>query len=107
MVRSATVGSHVSERCCETQASTTSQSSLSPRTRPPPGAAWDDRVDPRVFRDDLREHLVESWRSEAWLFGAARMTRRIVGLAKTADIETLPEELRAGGARGVLQTARR
>jgi 5-methylthioribose kinase len=35
------------------------------------------------------------------------MTRRIVGLAKTADIETLPEELRAGGARGVLQTARR
>ena len=73
----------------------------------PPRAAWDDRVDPRVFRGDLREHLLESWRSEAWLFGAARMTRRIVGLAKTADIETLPEELRAGGARGVLQTARR
>jgi 5-methylthioribose kinase len=35
------------------------------------------------------------------------MTRRIVGLAKTTDIETLPAPLREGAARGVLQTARR
>ncbi|MCO1655463.1 S-methyl-5-thioribose kinase [Pseudonocardia humida] len=69
---------------------------------------WTDgRVDPRMFGDDLREHLLGTWRSEAWLFGAAKMTRRIVGLAKTTDIETLPPELREGAARGVLRTARR
>jgi 5-methylthioribose kinase len=71
-------------------------------------AAWaDGRADPRMFGDDLREHLLATWRSEAWLFGAAKMTRRIVGLAKTTDIETLPPPLREGAARGVLRTARR
>jgi 5-methylthioribose kinase len=71
-------------------------------------AAWEDgRVDPRMFGDDLREHLLATWRGEAWLFGAAKMTRRIVGLAKTTDIETLPPPLREGAARGVLRTARR
>jgi 5-methylthioribose kinase len=70
--------------------------------------AWDDgRADPRMFGDDLREHLLATWRGEAWLFGAAKMTRRIVGLAKTTDIETLPPPLREGAARGVLRTARR
>jgi 5-methylthioribose kinase len=69
--------------------------------------AWDRRVDPRMFRDDLRDHLLATWRSEAWLFGAAKMARRIVGLAKTTDIEALPPRLREGAARGVLQTARR
>lgn len=68
---------------------------------------WTDgRVDPRMFGDDLREHLLSTWRAEAWLFGAAKMTRRIVGLAKAGDIETLPPELREGAARGVLRTAR-
>jgi 5-methylthioribose kinase len=60
-----------------------------------------------MFDDDLREHLLATWRGEAWLLGAAKMTRRIVGLAKTTDIETLPPELREGAARGVLRTARR
>ena len=69
--------------------------------------SWVDRVDPRVFGEDLLEHLLDTWRSEAWLFGAAKMSRRIVGLAKTTDIETLPEEQREGAARGVLQVARR
>jgi 5-methylthioribose kinase len=69
--------------------------------------AWAGCVDPRVFRADLRERLLATWRSEAWLFGAAKMTRRIVGLAKTTDIETLPPPLREGAARGVLHTARR
>jgi 5-methylthioribose kinase len=64
-------------------------------------------VDPRMFRADLREHLLTTWRGEAWLFGAAKMTRRIVGLAKTTDVETLPPPLREGAARGVLRTARR
>ncbi|MHA6616563.1 S-methyl-5-thioribose kinase [Pseudonocardia sp. DLS-67] len=71
------------------------------------GAWVDGRVDPRTFGDDLREHLLATWRAEAWLFGAAKMTRRIVGLAKTTDIETLPPPLREGAARGVLRTARR
>lgn len=69
--------------------------------------SWADRVDPRVYGDDLLEHLLDTWRTEAWLFGAAKMTRRIVGLAKTTDIESLPAELREGAARGVLQVARR
>ncbi|MCB1255290.1 MAG: hypothetical protein KDB39_19075, partial [Austwickia sp.] len=43
---------------------------------------------------------------EAWLFAAAKMSRRIVGAAKTRDIESLPEGLREGAARGVLRVAR-
>jgi 5-methylthioribose kinase len=39
-------------------------------------------------------------------YGAAEAMRRIVGLAKTADIETLPEDLREGAARGVLRASR-
>ena len=35
------------------------------------------------------------------------MSRRIVGAAKTKDIETLPEDVREGAARGVLLAARR
>lgn len=71
-------------------------------------ARWESGLaDPRMFRADLREHLLSTWRGEAWLFGAAKMTRRIVGLAKTTDIETLPPPLREGAARGVLRTARR
>ena len=69
--------------------------------------AWPSRVDPRVFGDDLLEHLLQTWRSEAWLFGAAKMARRIVGLAKTTDIESLDPALREGAARGVLQVAQR
>jgi 5-methylthioribose kinase len=71
-------------------------------------ARWEHGLaDPRMFRADLREHLLATWRGEAWLFGAAKMTRRIVGLAKTTDVETLPPPLREGAARGVLRTARR
>ncbi len=69
--------------------------------------AWPRREDPRVFRDDMLEDLVAGWQRDAWLFGAAKMARRIVGLAKTTDIETLPPDLREGAARGVLQVARR
>ena len=35
------------------------------------------------------------------------MSRRIVGLAKAADIETLEPSLREGAARGVLELSRR
>jgi 5-methylthioribose kinase len=69
-------------------------------------SAWPSRRDARVFTDGFGDDLVERWREETWLFAAAKMARRIVGLAKAKDIESLPEELREGAARGVLETAR-
>lgn len=67
---------------------------------------WPERLDPRVWHDDLAEQLLRHWQQDAWLFAAAKMARRIVGLAKTADIETLDPEIRVGAARSVLRTAR-
>jgi 5-methylthioribose kinase len=63
-------------------------------------------VDPRVWHDELGERLLAHWREDAWLFAAAKMARRIVGLAKTSDIETLDPDVRAPAARSVLATAR-
>src|SRR5699024_11129201 len=60
----------------------------------------------RVYRDDFLENTLDTWRKEAWQFGAAKMARRIAGLAKTTDLETLDESVREGAARGVLQAAR-
>lgn len=68
---------------------------------------WPRRHDPRVFGDEVLEELLRRWCGEAWLFGAAKMARRIVGLAKVSDIETLVPPLREGAARGVLLVARR
>ncbi|WP_130864723.1 S-methyl-5-thioribose kinase [Acidipropionibacterium timonense] len=68
---------------------------------------WPERRDPRVFGDDFLHDLLFAWRSDAWLFAAAEMSRRIVGAAKVTDVQTLPENLREGAARGVLQVARR
>ena len=67
---------------------------------------WPTRRDARVFTDGFGDDLIARWQSETWLFSAAKMARRIVGLAKTKDIESLPEDLREGAARGVLVTAR-
>ncbi|HLR95558.1 MAG TPA: S-methyl-5-thioribose kinase [Jiangellaceae bacterium] len=67
---------------------------------------WPDRLDTQFWREPLLEELLNTWRQETWLFAAAKMSRRIVGAAKTTDIETLPEESREGAARGVLRTAR-
>ena len=69
-------------------------------------SSWPGRRDARVFTDGFGDDLIARWQSEAWLFAAAKMARRIVGLAKTKDIETLPEELREGAARGVLAASR-
>ena len=68
--------------------------------------AWPDRRDARVFTDGFGEDLLSRWRRETWLFAAAEMARRIVGLAKAPDIETLPADLRVGAARGVLHAVR-
>ena len=67
---------------------------------------WPTRRDPRVFTEGFATDLLARWRSETWLFAAAKMTRRIVGLAKVKDIETLDEGPRAGAARGILAVAR-
>lgn len=68
---------------------------------------WPGRRSPGVFSDELGEQIVDGWLADTWLFAAAKMARRIVGLAKTTDIETLPAGPREGAARGVLLVARR
>ncbi|MFV0428973.1 MAG: S-methyl-5-thioribose kinase [Arachnia sp.] len=67
---------------------------------------WPDRVDPRLWDEAFLTRLLARWQSEAWLFAAAKMSRRIVGAAKTTDIEMLDPEVREGAARGVLEFAR-
>jgi len=67
---------------------------------------WPTRRSPGVFSDELGEQVVAGWLADTWLFAAAKMARRIVGLAKTSDIETLPAGPKVGAARGVLLVAR-
>ena len=67
---------------------------------------WPTRRDPRVFTDAFADDLLARWREETWLFAAAKMARRIVGLAKAKDVELLTPELREGAARGILRVAR-
>lgn len=67
---------------------------------------WPQRLDARVWRDGTLERLVATWREQAWVFAAAKMSRRIVGAAKVKDVETLPPDLREGAARGALAAAR-
>ena len=66
---------------------------------------WPTRVDKRVYSDELLEELIKQWKVDALGFAAAKMTRRIVGLAKTSDVETLEPAQREGAARGVLRSA--
>ena len=67
---------------------------------------YPSRIDARVWNDELLESLIEKWQREMWLFAAAKMSRRIVGLAKVKDIETLEPVHREGAARGILRLAR-
>lgn len=69
-------------------------------------ALWPRRLDPSVFTAATLEDYIAKVAVDGLGFGAAEAMRRIVGLAKTADIETLPPELREGGARGVLRASR-
>lgn len=68
-------------------------------------ALWPSRVDKRIFSDAYLEVLMKGWKVDALGYASAKMSRRIVGLAKTSDIETLEPALRIGAARGVLQAA--
>lgn len=67
---------------------------------------WPDRVDPRVYGEEVLEHTLAQIRSDAAIYGAAKAVRRIVGFSKVADIQTLPEPERARAARFVLRAAR-
>ncbi len=67
---------------------------------------WPNVRDRRVFRDRTRDDLIAKVRLDSWGFAAAKAARRVVGLAKASDIETLDEQPREGAARGVLRTAR-
>jgi len=69
-------------------------------------ARWPQCRDPRVFTPAFLDERIAVWRSETWLFAAAKMARRVVGLAKASDIETLDPVLREGAARGLLRLAR-
>lgn len=68
---------------------------------------WPDRVDPRVYGDEVLEHTLAQVRSDAAVYGAAKAVRRIVGFSKVADILTLPAPEQAEAARLVLRAARR
>ncbi len=67
---------------------------------------WPDRVDPRVYGDEVLEHTLAQVRSDAAVYAAAKAVRRIVGYSKVADILTLPEPEQAAAARLVLRVAR-
>jgi 5-methylthioribose kinase len=68
---------------------------------------WAEGVrDPRVFGRGTLEDFLAKVRADGWGFAAAKAARRIVGLAKVTDVETLDERSREGAARGVLRAAR-
>jgi len=67
---------------------------------------WPERVDPRVYGDEVLEDTLGRVRSDAAMYAAAKAVRRIVGFSKVADIQTLPEAERAVAARLVLRIAR-
>lgn len=74
-------------------------------------AGFDAEVHRRSASDQLwdAEFLAESiekWHRDAWMFSACKMSRRVVGAAKTADLTTLEPALREGADRGVLLCAR-
>jgi 5-methylthioribose kinase len=67
---------------------------------------WSGVRDPRVFRASTCEQYLAKVKVDSWGFAAAKAARRIVGLAKVTDIESLDESVRVGAARGVLRAAR-
>lgn len=67
---------------------------------------YEERSDARVWKEGMLEDRIRQWKQDAWLFAAAKMSRRIVGLAKVADVEQLEPNLREGAARGILNLAR-
>ena len=67
---------------------------------------WPTRVDPFFSDAFLNDWLRRTWH-EAVGFGGLKAIRRIVGLAKASDIQSLDTAERVTAARAVLRTARR
>lgn len=68
-------------------------------------ALWPTRIDPAFGDGFLEQWLQRTW-TEAIGFGGLKAIRRIVGLAKASDIESLDETQHVAAARWVLGTAR-
>jgi len=69
------------------------------------GKVTESKQDP-MWTESFVERRLAEWMTESWLFAAAKMSRRIVGLAKVHDIEALEPKLREGAARGILELSR-
>ncbi len=69
-------------------------------------ALWPSRRDPRVWTDAELERYLAGVLSDAAVFAAAEVVRRIVGFAKVADLEQLPEDAREHAVRALLRGAR-
>lgn len=67
---------------------------------------WPEVHDDRVFRTWTRDQYLDKVKVDGWGFAAAKAARRIVGLAKVTDIQSLDEPRRVGASRGVLRAAR-
>lgn len=67
---------------------------------------WGARQDPRVYEDAVLESLLTQVWTDAVTYAGAEVARRVIGFAKVADIETLPEAERVDAARRSLRAAR-
>jgi 5-methylthioribose kinase len=67
---------------------------------------WPTRRDPRVYGDAVLDDLLARARADATTYAGAETVRRVVGFAEVSDVESLPEDLRAGAVRGALRAAR-
>lgn len=66
---------------------------------------WPSRID-SSFTDRFLEHWLRQVWADAVGFGGAKAIRRIVGMAKASDIQTLPTDQRVRAARAVLAVGR-
>ncbi|MFG1920968.1 S-methyl-5-thioribose kinase [Cryptosporangium sp. NPDC048952] len=67
---------------------------------------WPSRQDPRVYGDTVLESLLAQVWSDAVTYAGAEVARRVIGFAKVADIESLPEDQRVQAARRALRASR-
>ena len=68
---------------------------------------WPSRQDPRVYEDVVLESLLRQVWTDAVTYAGAEVARRVIGFAKSADVETLPEAQRVEAARRALRASRK
>ena len=69
-------------------------------------ALWPRRQDPRVYPEPVLTSLLAQVWADAVTYAGAEVARRVIGFAKAADIESLPDAHRVVAARGALRAAR-